>query len=223
MLRIDSPRRARASRCLFSAVFTGLCLAAIASPAQAQLKAKDLIGYAVDKVEPKHEDIDRAIQRFAGGDVPGATELLKQASRVDPMLPPAEITLAKLYLLSKQAAAARNVLEQVRQDYPQDPEPLLIFGEQAVVGGRITDSELLFREAEQMIPSYTANPKRQKNFQMRLHAGQATVAEQRENWDASINMFYLAGGAAVAMGLYSFALPHTPPPAAGEAFSARGG
>jgi len=49
----------------------------------------------------------------------------------------------------------------------------------------------------------------------------AGVVLSMQNWDASINMFYLAGGAAVAMGLYSFALPHTPPPAAGEAFSAR--
>ncbi|MBM81473.1 MAG: MFS transporter [Planctomycetaceae bacterium] len=40
-------------------------------------------------------------------------------------------------------------------------------------------------------------------------------------WGASIEMFYLAGGAAVLLGIFSFTLPHTPPPQAGKSVSAR--
>ena len=35
-------------------------------------------------------------------------------------------------------------------------------------------------------------------------------------WSASFNMFYLAGGASLTLGIYSFFLPHTPAPAKGE-------
>ncbi|MBT5020228.1 MAG: nucleoside permease [Planctomicrobium sp.] len=40
-------------------------------------------------------------------------------------------------------------------------------------------------------------------------------------WDASINVFYLAAGSGILLGVYSFTLPHTPPPLAGEKVSAR--
>jgi len=49
----------------------------------------------------------------------------------------------------------------------------------------------------------------------------ANVTISQAGWDTSANMFYLAGGAALAMGVFSFTLPHTPPPAKGQAFSAR--
>ncbi len=37
-----------------------------------------------------------------------------------------------------------------------------------------------------------------------------------QGWDASINFFFLAAITSFVLGLYSFTLPHTPPPAAGE-------
>jgi nucleoside transporter len=40
------------------------------------------------------------------------------------------------------------------------------------------------------------------------------------NWGGSIEQFWLVIGAQVALGVFSFALPHTPPPARGKAFSA---
>jgi len=40
-------------------------------------------------------------------------------------------------------------------------------------------------------------------------------------WDGAIDMFYLAAGAGLLMGLYCFTLPHTPPPSAGKEVSVR--
>ena len=39
-------------------------------------------------------------------------------------------------------------------------------------------------------------------------------------WDADVRMFYLCAGSALLMGLYSFTLPHTPPPLRGKKVSA---
>jgi nucleoside transporter len=40
-------------------------------------------------------------------------------------------------------------------------------------------------------------------------------------WETTISMFYLTAGAAIAMGLFSFALPDTPPEATGKASAAQ--
>jgi nucleoside transporter len=40
-------------------------------------------------------------------------------------------------------------------------------------------------------------------------------------WDAAVNLFYLAGAAAIVMGVYSFTLPHTPPAGKGKQVTAR--
>lgn len=49
----------------------------------------------------------------------------------------------------------------------------------------------------------------------------AGLALTYTGWGSTIGMFHLAAGAAIALGLYSFTLPHMPPPAKGQAVSVR--
>ncbi|MGJ8636100.1 MAG: MFS transporter [Phycisphaerales bacterium] len=49
----------------------------------------------------------------------------------------------------------------------------------------------------------------------------AGIAISTLAYDQSANMFYLAGGSGLLLGVYSFFLPHTPPPAKGQKFSAK--
>jgi nucleoside transporter len=41
------------------------------------------------------------------------------------------------------------------------------------------------------------------------------------NWDSSLNQYFLTGAAAVVLGLFSFSLPHTPPPSKGKKIAVR--
>jgi nucleoside transporter len=49
----------------------------------------------------------------------------------------------------------------------------------------------------------------------------AGITLAQTGWGNTIGMFHLAAGAAAVLGLYSFTLPHVPPPAKGQAVSVR--
>jgi nucleoside transporter len=53
-----------------------------------------------------------------------------------------------------------------------------------------------------------------------LAYGPSLMGSDRE-WAKSIDMFYITAGAALLLGVYSFTLPHTPPPAKDQPFSAK--
>lgn len=181
--------RPRWSVSLATMVFALPALALLASanaPAARGLEAKDLIGYAVESVGPRHEAIDRAIEAFRQRDYDKCLELLETARKNDPMLPPSGITFAKLFFLSQQEAQARGTLEKVVKEYPTDPEAFYIFAEQALLQGQITDAQLLLAKATELTQSYNENPKRRENFVRRSYVGLATVAEAREDWATSV-------------------------------------
>ena len=159
-----------------------IVLAVAASPTLAQLTTKGLIGSAVTKVGPRFSDIDEAIQRFQNNDPASAREFLEMAKEKNPELPPTDVTLARMYYGVKKAAAGRQTLEKVVKEHPEDPEPYLIFAEQALAGGRVTDAASLYQEALRLNKAYEDNQKRKRNMEIRCHRGIAQIAATRQDW-----------------------------------------
>ena len=63
--------------------------------------------------------------------------------RKNPNLPPVDLLLAKMYLLSGDAASGLGSLEKTAADHPGDPEPYLILADQAVNAGQTIQAEAL--------------------------------------------------------------------------------
>ncbi len=153
---------------------------------QAQITQQMLIGDAVSETGPKYADIDKAIQFFSNRDVSNARLLLEAAKQKDPSLPPVDVTLAKLYFLSNNAAAGRASLEKAAMDNPGDPEAYLILAEQAVQQGRFIEAESLFDKAVGLVDKFSENAKRKRNFQIATRNGRANIYERRKDWPASV-------------------------------------
>ncbi|MCI0333291.1 MAG: tetratricopeptide repeat protein [Planctomycetes bacterium] len=160
-------------------------VAVLAGQADGQITTQMLIGDSVSEVGSKYPDVDQAIQRFSNRDVPGARLLLEEAKRKDPALPPTDVTLAKLYFLSGNAAAGRASLEKTALEVPGDPEAYLILADQAIRQGRFIEGESLNDKALQLIEKFSQNPKRKRNFQIAARAGRASVYERRRDWPAA--------------------------------------
>ena len=130
---------------LVSVLILSLCQQAFA-----QLTAEMLVGPIVEdfkKNKAKYADVDKAIEVIQTGDIDAARTLLTKAKEKNPALPPARVLMGQLLLIAGQGPAARLEFERAVIDTPADPEAYLIFGEAAVRELRVTDAELLFKEA----------------------------------------------------------------------------
>src|SRR6266404_2892508 len=144
-----------------------------------------LIGNAVE-VDDAHpyKEVSDAIIRFTHSDMEGAEALLEKAKNRYKQLPPSEVMLAKLLSqVQNQNANTRAQLEKCVKLHPEDPEAYIIFGDQALSDGRVTDAGLLFAQGKAVAAKFTENKKRQREFQTRAENGMALVAESHENWD----------------------------------------
>lgn len=180
-IRVFSWRR-RVS--LAAVVWLGVLAAANSAPAQL-LTAEMLIGDAVSEVGNRFPEVDEAIKRFLNRDVLGAREFLESARRKNATLPPTDVTMAKLYILSGDVAAGRASLEKAVMDNPDDPEAYVMLGEQAISPqqSRTIEAEALFDKALPLVEKFDSNAKRKRNFTIRTRTGRAAVYERRRQWD----------------------------------------
>jgi predicted Zn-dependent protease len=157
--------------------------------AQSGLTAEVLIGDAVADLGPKYSDVDDAIKKFNYRDVIGARAHLEEAKRKDPTLPPTDLTLAKMYFLTGNAAAGRAALEKTAAEFPNDPEAFLLYADQAYNQGGTIEADALFNKGLQLNERFSENQKRKRNFGIRGLWGRALVAERRKKWaDMAIDL-----------------------------------
>jgi tetratricopeptide (TPR) repeat protein len=155
--------------------------------ASAQMTTDQLIGDSVSDAATKYSDVDEAIKRFNNRDVLGARQFLEAASRKNNSLPPVDLTLAKMFFLSGNAAAGQASLEKTVMDNPGDPEAYLILGDQAIQAGHSIEAEALYEKALTLIDKFDGNAKRKRNFVIRARNGRSIVAERRKNWQTAID------------------------------------
>lgn len=156
------------------------CLAA--ERVQAQMTTQALIGDSVSDPGSRYSDVDEAIKRFTNRDPLGARQFLEAALRKNPNLPPVDLLLAKMYIMSGDSASAIASLEKTAADNPNDPEPYIILGDQAVQSGQTIAAEALYEKALELIDKYQGNEKRKRSLIIRARTGSSLVAERRKNW-----------------------------------------
>ncbi|NOZ39528.1 MAG: tetratricopeptide repeat protein [Planctomycetes bacterium] len=153
------------------------------APAKSQLTPKYLIGDAVSLSNKSYPEVDKAIQRAGNGDFIGAQEFLEKAKEKYPKLAPSDVMMAKIQLLARNVRAVQFYLERAATQHPEDPEAYLMLADQAFAGQRTTEALSLFEYAAPLVEKFTANTKRKRNFNIRVLAGRAAVAERRRQWE----------------------------------------
>lgn len=142
-----------------------------------------LIGDAVGNPDdPKYEEVALAITRYANNDALSAKSLLEAAKRKDDKLPPVDMMMAKLYLLSNNTASYLISLEQVLREEPGDPEPYLLLADQALQSNQAVQASALYDKAIEQLQDYDKNGRRKQRFIERAYSGRAQVYQRWGDW-----------------------------------------
>jgi tetratricopeptide (TPR) repeat protein len=157
-------------------------LVCMPAEARAQITAQTLIGKAVSD-DAQNQEVTGAINRFRDRDIDGCRAILERVKSNNAKLPPPGVMMAMLWLSVNQLGPARAELEDCVVKFPKDPEPYLMMGDLAFQDRRVTDADMLFREATRLAGEYTENAKRKRDFDIRCNAGSAAVAEARKQWE----------------------------------------
>lgn len=173
---------------------TGLCLlvvsfALLAGGSVALAAPTDVIGKTSDEdPDPtKPPEVQDAVNAFSANNVERAFELLKEAAKKYPNLPPARLMLANLYFSVRQPQIGRVHVELAVVENPDDPEPHLVLGELAERERRLSDAELQLAEGSRLLKELDAKKKdfdkeRKGKLVLQYLSGRGQVQADRESW-----------------------------------------
>ncbi len=163
-------------------VFGILCFLRLISAAPIE---RELPAAAPSSVNPQPKEVVDAIKRFDGGNPEGAYELLKDASAKHPELAPPRVMYANLFFSDHQRSAGLQQLEQATVDYPEDPEPHLIFGDIALAERRLSDANVQYATGRTLLSKFAGAPGRKTDLNARCFLGLARVAMMHGHWDTA--------------------------------------
>jgi tetratricopeptide (TPR) repeat protein len=130
----------------------------------------------------KIPEADEAAKKFQNRDWDGALALLEAAVKKNVDLPPAHVIMFQWFAQSNQGFLARMALERTVMNEPKDPEAFVILGNIALQERRITDAQLLFLKAQQLLGPFDKSLKRKNILEPQTISGLASVDEAREKW-----------------------------------------
>ncbi len=97
-------------------------------------------------------------------------------------LPPTDLMLARLYVAYGKKEIAKGMLEKIAVEHAGHPEVYLLFGNLALAEGRYTDAMLHFEKSLNVGRPAGWIESQAKALFYESYAGQAKVAERREDW-----------------------------------------
>jgi Tfp pilus assembly protein PilF len=139
--------------------------------------------------QPQLVELQRAIEAFRQGEFAAALEWLKQARQKQPGLAPAPVMLANMHFSEDQPVAGRSLLEQAAIEFPDDPEPPLIFGDLAWRERRLSDAQAQYLRGQQLLESFSGDAARKHQLRVRATMGLAHVAEARGQFGVAGKLF----------------------------------
>jgi Tfp pilus assembly protein PilF len=137
---------------------------------------------AQQPAQPPASPEAEAVARFNKRDFDGALKVLKEAVKKDPELPPAQLIMARFFAQANVPVGVRNSLERAVIEVPDDPEPYVVMGDLALRDHRITDAQLLYLKAGEVLANFSKSAKRKQQLQSQVYSGLAAVCEARDDW-----------------------------------------
>ncbi len=125
--------------------------------------------------------LDDAIKAFNEKRFDAATTFLEKAIAKHDEYPPAEDIMADWFGQINQMPNVRASFEKAIIKHPTDPQAYIFLGGFAKNEGRVTEADLLFSKAAELLKTFQ-NPKRKRGLEPRTLDGLAWVAEVRADW-----------------------------------------
>jgi tetratricopeptide (TPR) repeat protein len=133
----------------------------------------------------QNKHIDEARSLFADKKFDEALKQLNEAAKVDPLLAPANLMMARMMFAASQPSAGRQFLERALQEEQFHPECYLDNGSIALSEGRLAEAMFNLESALKYADLSRWERNQRRYFKSQAHAGLSMTYEMRRDWDSA--------------------------------------